>query len=168
MGMMRLINMHQLQAFQQLFARSGAMKVGGAEAVPPEGSWVCSGCKNVNWPMRTSCNNKKCGLAREYADDGPPCPKADKAPDGSWICSMCSNINWPLRSSCNNKKCGLPREQVDGGAPPNAGKGGSKGHSAGAGGGDPDGSWSCPTCGNVNWPLRSACNKKGCSTPRPF
>ena len=31
----------------------------------------------------------------------------------------------------------------------------------------PAGSWVCPSCNNVNWPLRTTCNRKGCLQPRP-
>merc|ERR1712118_523762 len=51
----------------------------------PAGSWVCSGCENVNWPMRTTC--KKCELPREQADGGSP---TEKPPEGSWTCPSCS------------------------------------------------------------------------------
>merc|ERR1711971_970650 len=27
--------------------------------------------------------------------------------------------------------------------------------------------WICPKCQNVNWPLRTVCNTKGCNTRRP-
>jgi|EP00927_Polykrikos_kofoidii_P077297 hypothetical protein len=185
MNMMRLMSMQQqMQAFQQLFAASQAAAAGkGASAPPPEGSWVCSSCSNVNWPLRTSCNNKSCNLAREVTDAGPPpkpaCVPAKQtgsAPEGSWVCASCSNTNWPLRTTCNNKQCGLPREQADGGPPEGAntfapvphtlGNVG-KGHSTNGGGGDPEGSWSCPECGNINWPLRTICNKKGCGHMKP-
>jgi hypothetical protein len=33
----------------------------------PEGSWRCGGCANVNWPARTTCNRKNCGLPRGMA-----------------------------------------------------------------------------------------------------
>ncbi|KAF4655990.1 hypothetical protein FOL47_009206 [Perkinsus chesapeaki] len=32
---------------------------------------------------------------------------------------------------------------------------------------DPPGSWICPTCGNVNWPKRTHCNKHGCGVEKP-
>lgn len=32
--------------------------------MPPEGSWVCPACANVNWPTRTVCNKRSCGLPR--------------------------------------------------------------------------------------------------------
>jgi len=31
---------------------------------------------------------------------------------------------------------------------------------------DPEGSWTCPFCHNVNWPKRTTCNKEGCHMPR--
>ena len=31
----------------------------------------------------------------------------------------------------------------------------------------PAGSWTCPSCNNVNWPRRTHCNKSGCGLPRP-
>jgi hypothetical protein len=31
---------------------------------------------------------------------------------------------------------------------------------------DPEGSWTCPFCQNVNWPKRTTCNKEGCHMPR--
>jgi hypothetical protein len=33
--------------------------------------------------------------------------------------------------------------------------------------GEPDGSWTCPSCSNVNWPKRTTCNGKFCSAARP-
>lgn len=32
---------------------------------------------------------------------------------------------------------------------------------------DPPGSWICPSCGNVNWPKRTHCNKHGCGVAKP-
>lgn len=31
---------------------------------------------------------------------------------------------------------------------------------------DPEGSWTCPFCQNINWPKRTTCNKEGCHMPR--
>jgi len=90
----------------------------------PAGSWVCKVCNNVNFPTRTTCNSRNCGLPRDEVDGGPPSgiPAAapggggggggedmDSAPTGSWKCNACGNINWPGRSSCNRRSCGLPR-----------------------------------------------------------
>lgn len=30
----------------------------------------------------------------------------------------------------------------------------------------PEGSWACTSCGNVNWPKRTSCNRQGCNMPR--
>jgi len=73
----------------------------------PPGSWVCSGCENVNWPLRTAC--KKCELPRDGADGGPPQVPQKETPEGSWTCPACSNVNWPMRTVCNKKQCGEPR-----------------------------------------------------------
>ena len=40
-------------------AASGMPAVGGDH---PDGSWACSGCSNVNWPKRTSCN--RCNMPK--------------------------------------------------------------------------------------------------------
>jgi len=29
------------------------------------------------------------------------------------------------------------------------------------------GDWTCPKCGNLNWPTRTKCNMKKCGTPKP-
>jgi len=31
----------------------------------------------------------------------------------------------------------------------------------------PEGSWTCPACGNVNYPHRTHCNMRSCGRPRP-
>lgn len=53
---------------------AGGMGIGGAlpAAAPaaagdsgaPPGSWVCASCQNVNFPNRTVCNRRSCGLPR--------------------------------------------------------------------------------------------------------
>lgn len=37
---------------------------GGAGGDAPPGSWTCDACGNINWPGRTSCNRRSCGLPR--------------------------------------------------------------------------------------------------------
>jgi hypothetical protein len=32
-----------------------------AEGPPPDGSWTCESCGNVNYPFRTKCNRRNCG-----------------------------------------------------------------------------------------------------------
>jgi len=113
----------------------------------PEGSWVCTYCTNVNWPLRTHCNKRGCNMPRDSTEH----------PEGSWACSNCSNVNWPKRTACN--KCRLPR--------PGAGVGVAAPPPAFNASDHPSGSWSCNVCQNVNWPQRTTCNRKNCNAPRP-
>jgi len=138
----------------------------------PEGSWACPVCANINWPKRTECN--KCNVPRR----GQVPSLAGSAHDlggaqpGSWICPNCANLNWPMRTVCNKPGCQTPKPAAGldhylqlssyGGL----GVGGL-GLGLGVGGGAPPGSWNCPSCGNVNWPKRTQCNKPGCGTPKP-
>merc|ERR1719375_2376005 len=86
-------------------------------------------------------------------------------PEGSWTCGTCGNVNWPLRTTCNNKACGLPRDMASySEVSPQEGGGTDGGSSEG----HPEGSWTCLVCNNVNWPLRTVCNRKNCGEPRPF
>merc|ERR1712187_770006 len=81
---------------------------------PPEGSWICIECENINFPGRDSCNKKSCGKPRAEVDGGPPpaaepqlaSPKGNGkgnkgAPEGSWTCIECGNLNFPQRTTCN-------------------------------------------------------------------
>lgn len=45
-------------------ARTFAPPGASGNDVPPAGSWVCPACANVNWPTRTNCNKRSCGLPR--------------------------------------------------------------------------------------------------------
>lgn len=97
------------------------------------------------------------------------------APEGSWACLICKNVNFPNRTECNGKGCGQPRSSVDGGAPvpdvggPAVAFRANMGayNSVAPGNGAPAGSWSCPSCNNVNYPNRDSCNKRNCGQPRP-
>lgn len=140
---------------------------GAAQAAqrPPEGSWVCTSCSNVNYPLRTTCNGSSCGLLKEDVDGGPPLqatPAGAENPEGSWVCSGCKNVNFPLRTICNKKSCGLPRDQADSGPPAPPAKTWT----------DPTqktgyvGSWTCRKCSNVNYPNRTVCNRRSCGEPR--
>lgn len=155
------------------FPMGGGKGNGGGH---PDGSWTCKECQNVNFPLRTVCNNKKCGAL------------------GPWACPTCGNKNFQGRAVCNKKDCGLarpekvtsgnaphppvmqyaaqpmyypPQPQMYGGFQQKGQQNGGKA-SGGKGGGNPPGSWTCPSCENVNWPLRTTCNKKECGQPKPF
>eukprot|EP00270_Netrium_digitus_P007466 TRINITY_DN2176_c0_g1_i2.p1 TRINITY_DN2176_c0_g1~~TRINITY_DN2176_c0_g1_i2.p1 ORF type:complete len:279 (-),score=15.78 TRINITY_DN2176_c0_g1_i2:487-1323(-) len=34
------------------------------DETPPEGSWTCKECSNINYPFRTKCNRRNCGAER--------------------------------------------------------------------------------------------------------
>lgn len=144
-----------------------------------EGSWVCLGCGNINFPNRTTCNARTCGRPRLEVDGGPPKQGAtDKSifMPGSWLCAACENINWPKRETCGMTKCGKPRAEVDAGPPTPqhmqrlempppapvlpATKPVPQDRTP------PEGSWNCTACGNLNYPNREACNARNCSKPR--
>jgi len=133
--------------------------LGNTPAGHPADSWVCKQCNNVNWPLRSVCNKKECGAL------------------GPWTCPSCGNKNFQGRDVCNKRTCGLPRPDD---APGPGGRvdfevqsktqspnysNGSMERSPTA---DPEGSWTCDACGNVNWPMRTTCNKKGCGLPKPM
>lgn len=87
-----------------------AGKGGSSERPPPEGSWQCSACQNVNWPTRDTCNAKACGQPRHLVDGGAPGKAPQQAaPEGSWTCPSCQNVNFPTRTHCNKRTCGLAK-----------------------------------------------------------
>lgn len=93
-------------------------------------------------------------------------------PEGSWVCLACDNVNFPTRVECNGRGCGCPRSEIDGG-PPNDTHvrkmfgGTGQVSQATVTGTPPPGSWTCPSCQNVNYPSRTQCNRRNCNLPRP-
>jgi len=65
-------------------AATGRSKKARARATaPPDGSWTCGACGNVNWPTRSHCNTKTCGLERAAAEAADPAESVlGKAPAG--------------------------------------------------------------------------------------
>lgn len=63
------------QPFKQQQPFDGARGPPRASATPPEGSWTCSGCGNVNYPFRTHCNRTNCRLERPAAPAAAPAPE---------------------------------------------------------------------------------------------
>merc|ERR1711957_725889 len=43
----------------------GAAVTNKRELPQPDGTWTCVHCGNTNWPLRTTCNKKKCGMPRD-------------------------------------------------------------------------------------------------------
>lgn len=82
--------------------------LGGVGGSDPPGSWACPKCNNVNWPKRTTCNNKECLAPRP----GVGGVNQGGHPEGSWSCPTCGNVNWPQRSKCNKQGCETPRPNV--------------------------------------------------------
>lgn len=140
----------------------------GAGGQPPAGSWVCLACKNVNYPARTSCNARGCGLPRDEVDGGPPSanngPQGGSAPVPTVLPrSSGAAVTAPAPVSAP----GWEAEAAAAGwvAPTTlpASSGAGTGAATPAA---PEGSWVCPACQNVNWPTRTVCNKRTCGLPR--
>jgi hypothetical protein len=150
----------------------GALNFNGGGTGNPPGSWHCPKCNNLNWSMRTSCNRKGCDEPKPaelpFMMQAAPTMRVPDTPDGSWVCPTCANVNWPQRTHCNKSNCSTPRpdDLPSGGslAPYQAAISTPNSHSQRD---PPEGSWTCPTCANINWPQRTHCNKSGCTTPRP-
>jgi len=137
-----------------------------------EGDWICPECKNHNYASKTACN--RCGIPKMLACGGgykaagkggcsgggsamalPP-----NAREGDWMCTSCGNHNYASKTACN--KCGVPKPAAYG----NYGPAGStamhrNGPYGGGGGGAGGGNWNCPQCGNLNYPMRTECNRCG-------
>jgi hypothetical protein len=60
--------------------------------------WSCPFCSNVNWLMRTFCNNDPCHMPRDLG--------GLHHPSGSWACLQCNLINLPSCTGCI--KCDKP------------------------------------------------------------
>ncbi|KAH8956730.1 hypothetical protein BDL97_07G057800 [Sphagnum fallax] len=87
----------------------------------------------------------------------------DGASEGDWLCPKCGNTNFAFRGTCNMRKCGAskPTEVVRyGNGPPPRPLPVSQGP-------PPDGSWTCESCGNVNYPFRTKCNRRNCGADKP-
>lgn len=88
--------------------------------------------------------------------------------EGDWTCPKCQNVNFAFRSVCNMRKCSEPKPaetaQSYQGGPPDTRFGGSVKPAPSA---LPDGSWACKSCGNVNYPFRTVCNRRHCGAEKP-
>jgi len=96
------------------------------------------------------------------------------APAGSWICEYCGNLNYATRTHCNAHKCGRARSEgaitVTSGYTPVAQPAPAPSMPAQSTPTlvvDSDGNWTCPACGNINYPSRTKCNRRSCGLPRP-
>ncbi|KAK1305639.1 RanBP2-type zinc finger protein [Acorus calamus] len=66
-------------------------------------------------------------------------------------------------NNASRKRRGGPDGLSEGDWGPNRSSSGSKDTGSG-----PEGSWTCNKCGNLNYPFRTVCNRKGCSNEKPL
>lgn len=119
-------------------------------------------------------------------------PRPVAGVNGNWGCNLCGNVNFANRTACN--RCGAPREDAAPRqkGDPGAGKGSSHGGKGGKGGKaklhlpprppaapvngkmpppppapvqPSGGTWSCRSCGNVNFDMCTNCIR--CQAPKP-
>jgi hypothetical protein len=112
-----------------------------------EADWMCA-CGNVNYRFRKYCNLRKCQLPQI----GNPflffgisqLIKAGYAPQ--------SALSLLLTNSPTTDDTNIPATQPTtvSGKPMAQSNSGS------------DGCWQCVSCGNLNWPWREECNRRGC------
>lgn len=155
---------------------------------PPQGSWVCSVCQNLNYPTRTFCNRKGCGLPRVQVDATlrlpawnipaampvPPTPIITSTPPPGMVSLRGISVapmknetpagSW-VCSECSNVN--WPIRSVCNRCHANRSPSSLLFSDRNIKPGNPAGSWICPSCGNVNWPQRTHCNRKHCDEPRP-
>ena len=152
------------------------------------------GARRPGYPADGAEQGSAQGSAPPWEQVGKSGQGGSDEPAGSWRC-VCGNLNFPHRTVCNGRNCNLPRPQCDGmgggmstmfggamnamggmgaygmGMVPSMGCMGGVGamtYMCGQGlAGAPPGSWLCPSCGNVNYPSRTTCNRRNCGLPRP-
>ncbi|EER08632.1 p53 binding protein, putative [Perkinsus marinus ATCC 50983] len=113
------------------------------------GMWVCSACNNVNYPHRTVCNGHRCKRPRQEVDP-----------------VYAQQLGAVYGSSGNNQSPMLIPSAAGPFSPPLTGSMDAR-HGVVAGDAIPEGSWTCLECGNLNYPRRPFCNKRGCGAARP-
>jgi len=140
-----------------------AQKVAGdAESASEQDSdqWTCQKCGNLNYGSRLFCNMRQCGAPRS---------------EEPWVCPGCGNENYPTRLFCNLRRCqlarpGLTARNLETAALPQS-RTNLGGMSPGFGAVDirasEPGAWTCPSCGNRNYPGRTHCNAKFCGRAMP-
>lgn len=131
-----------------------------------EGDWTCAACNNHNYASRAVCN--RCG-SPNVAKIMPTKVGGDMR-EGDWMCGQCGNHNYASRQACNRCEAPKPSKLLAYGAakmmqekhnrlspylaPAMSGKGGMR-----------PGDWMCPSCSNINYAMRTACNRCGGAKP---
>mmetsp|Transcript_14405 Transcript_14405/g.39569 ORF Transcript_14405/g.39569 Transcript_14405/m.39569 type:complete len:554 (-) Transcript_14405:91-1752(-) len=164
----------ELQELEQFFAQETGQgqqaPTRGAPVAGMDGNWACANCSNVNFAVRNACN--RCQMPKPHEVQFQQPQQSSRGPggaptagvDGNWGCPVCQNINFGMRTSCN--RCQTPKPQDEMLAPQHM----EPSHQGGrTQGGAPiaglDGNWACPMCSNINFPMRTSCNR--CQTPKP-
>jgi len=133
-----------VQSFAAAAAGAGAWSL---QQQPPEGSWACLACGNVNWPTRDTCNGRMCGRPRAEVDGGPYSP-ATAAPAAPVMAAHQPQQLQQQQQQHQQQQQQWQQQQQQRQQPL------------------PEGCWSCLACGNINWPTRDTCNKRSCGRPR--
>lgn len=74
-----------------------------AEGPPPDGSWTCEACGNVNYPFRAKCNRRNCG-ADKPSDTKPPAALSSPPPASDQVCNVCVCMPLQVKVSVSMKK----------------------------------------------------------------
>jgi hypothetical protein len=74
-----------------------------AEGPPPDGSWTCEACGNVNYPFRAKCNRRNCG-ADKPTDTKPPAAVSSPPPPSDQVCNVCVCMPLQVKVSVSMKK----------------------------------------------------------------
>lgn len=141
--------------------------------IPTLRCWSCNKCGNLNYAHRLTCNLRKCQkMSSELGGAG----------EADWMCA-CGNVNYRFRKYCNLRKCQLPQignpylffgisQLIKTGYSSQAAlsllltNGGSQSEQDQPSSESKEGCWQCTDCGNLNWPWRESCNRKGCTQLR--
>lgn len=129
-------------------------------APPASGRVVTSFCFEASWASGVGAGGR--------TNTGAPIAGLE----GNWACPSCQNVNFPQRDACNRCQTPKPDGEFDEleqqFAAEVAQLAAPRGGGARGGGGAPvagvEGNWACPSCSNVNFAVRTACNR--CQTPR--
>jgi hypothetical protein len=73
-----------------------------AEGPPPDGSWTCDSCGNVNYPVRVKCNRRNCGADKPTESKAPPV-SSSSPPATDQVCDVIVCMLWQVKGSSHVK-----------------------------------------------------------------
>lgn len=149
---------------------------GAQNSDSPPGSWLCQ-CGNINYPTRTTCNRGVCGLPRhvgmvkEIGGYGGGMGMGGTSGKGGMGMGNGYGNGYGGMGMGMGRGMGMGMGMGTGGG---FGMGGMMGMPNTRGGvkkgvpdkSGPEGSWVCSSCGNINFPTRTTCNRGVCGKPR--